>query len=84
MECYGIAGFDAGDLLYVATKCVKPNSLTYQVTVFGRDIGPLGDTQHQSASDILLDDARGTGIPVSAKFMTMKQLLEIESDFIPA
>jgi hypothetical protein len=84
LEAYGLAGFDAGDLIYVAHKCVKPNSLTYQVTVFGRDIGPIGDTQHQTASDILKNDARGAGIPLSAKFLTKKQLLEIECDFMPA
>lgn len=83
LEESGIGGFLAGDLLYVATKCVKPNSLAYQVTVFGRSTGPLADTQHNTPQDILLNDARGAGIPVSAKFLTKEQLVFIEHDFMP-
>jgi hypothetical protein len=83
LESRGIAGFDAGDLLYVASKCVKLNSLLYQVTVFGRGIGPLGDTQHNSVSDILLNDARGAGIPISAKFLTKEDLIKVECRFMP-
>jgi hypothetical protein len=83
LEDRGIAGFNTGDLLYVASKCVKPNSLLYQVTVFGKGIGPIGDTQHNSVGDILLNDARGAGIPISAKFLTKEQLMQIECDFMP-
>lgn len=83
LQKYGIAGFDAGDLLYVATRCVKPDSLTYQVTVFAKGMGPLGDTQHQCARNILLNDARGAGIPSSAKFLTKEQLMGIERHFMP-
>lgn len=83
LESVGIAGFKAGDLLYVASVCVKPNSLRYQVTVFGKGVGPLGDTQHNQPKEILLNDCRGAGIPISAQYLSKKDLILIEQEFMP-
>ena len=78
-----IAGYTTGDLLYVAHKCVKPNSKKFQVTVLGRGLGPLSDTQHDTAEGILKNDITGAGIPFSAVFLNQADLLKHEAQFMP-
>lgn len=84
MKSVGMAGFTTGDLLYVAHKCTKKNSLEWQCTVFGRNIGPLSDSQHRTIEEIIAQTGMGAGIPVCSEFLSYKQLMEIESQFLPA
>jgi hypothetical protein len=79
----GIAGFETGELLYVAHKCVKPNSKTWQCTSFGKGIGPLGDSQFDSPEQIISPCVTGMGIPPHATFLTLERLMKVESRYMP-
>jgi hypothetical protein len=78
MENIGVAGFTTGDLLYVIHPCVKPDSKELQCTVFGKSIGAISDTQHNSVKDFVDRGFAHAGIPPYADFLTFEELTKVE------
>lgn len=77
----GVAGFTTGDLLYVIHPCVKPDSKDLQCTVFGKSIGAISDTQHNSIEEFVDTGLSYVGIPPHADFLTFKELTLIEREY---
>ncbi|GGZ83255.1 hypothetical protein [Paraglaciecola chathamensis] len=75
-----LAGFLAGDLLYVVTPSVKPGTPKYQMTTFSRGIGPIGDALRNKAEEFISADF---GLPSCARYISQEQLLAIEQQFLP-
>lgn len=76
-----LAGFIAGDLLYVVTPSVKPGSQRYQMTTFSKGYGPIGDALRNKPEDFISADF---GLPNCARYLSREDLLMIESQFLPA
>jgi hypothetical protein len=81
MKRDGIAGFTTGDLLYVMHECVKPESKKYQCTVFGKGLGPLSDTQHDSIDRFIKEGIFHVGIPSYAEVLGCAELFEVELQY---
>lgn len=78
LEKNQMVGLVNQDLLYVAHLCVKPDSKKYQVTCFGKGIGPTGDTQHHSIDDIIESEFH-----LGYKVVAIDELTRIEPSFLP-
>ena len=76
-----LAGFIAGDLLYVATPSVKPDTPRYQLTTFARGRGPISDALRNTPEDFV---TANFALPNSARFLDQERLLAIEHEFYPA
>lgn len=83
LKTKGMAGFLTEDLLYVAHLCVKPDSKKYQVTTFGKNIGPLGDSQYDSEEKITDGSISGAGIPNGARYVSCDELEKVSLAFYP-
>ena len=75
-----LAGFIAGDLLYVTTTSVKPDMPRYQMTTFARGRGPISDALRNAPEDFT---SAHFGLPSTARFISQAELFAIEREFYP-
>lgn len=71
----------AGSHLYFIHRSTK--GYAFQCSHFIKGLGPISDTQHQSATGVFAGDARGAGLSPSLQRIPLAELEGLIASFMP-